>query len=181
MAFNCPDNSNRSNFRYEFNWLVWLNDMLPIKRRTVSIFSWFAVPFKELQNMYLSFLLLRCELLFQSAANGQTIILERFLNMLFDDIDRGIIIENTLSNFETLYLYRRGEQPSVGDESFLYQKGEFPLGNQEYLFNKDEVELSVDFIVKVPSAIYGIINLGQLAAIVDKYKFVGTKYKIEQY
>ncbi len=181
MAFNCPDKSNRSDFKYEFNWLVWLNDMLPIKRRTVSIFSWFAVPFKEIQNLYLSFLLLRCQLLFQSAANGQTIKLERFLNMLFDDVDRGIIIENTLINFDTLYLYRRGEQPSAGDESFLYNRDETPLGNQEYLFQKDEVELSVDFIVKVPSSIYSIINLGELAAIVDKYKFVGTKYKIEQY
>ena len=181
MAFICNTTSNRSLFRYPFNFIIWLNDLLPIIRRRVKIFSWYSVPFLELQNMYAAFLAFRCEMLFQSAANGQTIILERFLNMMFDNIDRGIVIENTLSNFDTLFLYRKGETPSAGDESYIYREGETPIGNQEYLFNKSEVELSVDFIVKVPSSIYNIINLGQLAAIVDKYKFVGTKYKIEQY
>ncbi len=181
MAFNCKTNSNRSSFSYPFSFISWLSDLIPIIRRKVKIFSWYSIPFFELQNLYQKFLMLRCQLLFESAANGQTIKLERFLNILFDNVDRGIIIENTLINFDTLYLYRRGEQPSAGDESFLYNRDETPLGNQEYLFQKDEVELSVDFIVKVPSSIYSIINLGELAAIVDKYKFVGTKYKIEQY
>tara|TARA_R110002050_G_scaffold67834_2_gene146917 strand:- start:863 stop:1414 length:552 start_codon:yes stop_codon:yes gene_type:complete len=183
MAFICPENSNRSKFKYEFSWLVWLNDMIPIIRRKVRIFSWFAIPFKELNNMYFSFLERRCQYLFESAANSQSIVLERFLNMLFDNTDRGIVIENIGSNFETLYVYRKGEQPSAGDDIYLYNRDESipPTGGQEYLFKKSEVELSVDFIVKIPSAIYPLLNLEQVKAIVDLYKSIGTTYRIEQY
>ena len=121
--------------------------------------------------------------LFESAAGSQTIVFERFLNMLFDNINRGIYIENILSNFETLYLYRKGEQPSVGDDIYLYNRVESipPTGTQEYLFNKSEIELSVDFIVKIPSSVYPSLNLEQIKAIVDQYKSVGTTYRIEQY
>ena len=183
MAFNCSPTSNRSKFKYEFSWLIFLNDILPITRRKIKIFSFSALPFKELHNMYLSFLQLRCQFLFESAAGSQSIVFERFLNILFDNIDRGIIIESIASNFETMFVYRDGETPNVGDEIYLYNRNEIiPIdGTQEYLFRKSEVELSVDFIVKIPSAIFPVINLEQVKAIVNQYKSIGTTFRIEQY
>jgi hypothetical protein len=189
MAYICPEKSPRSNFKFEFSWLIWLNDMLPIIRRKVKIFSWFAIPFREMNNMYLAFLNQRCQWLFESAVTPQTIVLERFLNMLFDNVDRLILIENVGSNFETMFVYRGNlpngpaEEPSAGDEAFIYNRNEAipPSGNKEYIFRKSEVELAVDFIVKIPTAIYPVLNLGQVAAIVDSYKALGTIYRIEQY
>ena len=183
MAYECPTTSNRSKFKYEFSWVLWMNNLLPIIRRQLKIFSWFAVPYKELNNRYLRFLDFRCQWLFQSASNGQTIKLERYLNLLFDKEDKRIYIENVTSNFETLFVYGRTEDPSAGDESYIYNKGEtIPVdGNQEYIFRKSEVQLSKDFIVRVPTEIYTIINLEYLGVVVEEYKFAGTTFKIEKY
>ena len=182
MAFVCPDTSNRSSLNYQLDFLLILNDLLPILRREEKLFAFFSVPYKVMWNSYLGFLQLRCDTLFETAANGQTIVLEKLLNVLFDPIDQGIIIENIGSNFESMFLYKRNEQPAIGDESFIYNRGEvIPTGGtQEYLFRKSEVELNEDFIVKIPAVIFPSLNVGQISAVVHKYKFVGTVYKIEQ-
>lgn len=182
MAYQCPETSNRNNFKYAFDWLLMLTDLLPILRRKTKIFTWCSIPFKWLWNRYLAFLQVRFQALFETAANGQSLSLELFLNMLFDPNDRTITIVNILSNFETMYLYQSDETPAAGDESFLYNRSEPipPSGNQEYIFNRSEIEASEDFIVKIPTALYVTLTISQVAAIVDKYKFVGTKYRIEQ-
>lgn len=183
MAFNCPEKSPRSNLKYDFNWLLFLNDMLPIIRRKVRIFSYLAVPFKEMQNLYTGFLSTRCSTLFQTAFNGQSIVLERYLNMLFDNIDRGIVIENVISNFQTMYVYKSGETPPVGDESYIYKEDEVipPSGDQEYIFRKDQVEFVVDFLVKIPEARYSVLNIGQVEAVVELYKAAGTTFRVISY
>lgn len=182
MAFVCKDTSDRSNLNYQLDFLLMLNDLLPILRREPKLFAYFSVPFKVMWNSYLGFLQLRCDTLFQTAANGQTIVLEKFLNVLFDPIDQGIIIENIGSKFRSLIIYNEGERPSVGNDTFIYNKSEIiPIGGtQKYLFKKSEVEVNEDFIVRIPEVIYASLNIGQISAVIDKYKFVGTVYKIEQ-
>jgi len=183
MAYQCPETSNRNNFKYEFDWLLALKDLMPILRKDIKTFSYFSVPFRTLWNSYLGFLSLRCETLYLTAANGQTIKLEKLLNDLFDPIDTGILIENIGSNFRSFIIYKDGEQPSIGNDTYIYQRSEIipPSGTQKYLYNKSEVEVNEDFTVLIPSAIYPILNIGQIEAVLNKYKFVGTIYKIEQY
>lgn len=180
--FTADTKSNRSNFKYPFNPLIMLNDILPIIRRKTKIFNYIAVPFKYMWNFYLEFLEYRYQTLFITAPTGQTIVLERLLNLLFDPNGQ-IIIVNLASNFQTLYVYRDGEQLPTGEQNFIYRRDEvLPIdGVQPYLFRKNEVELNFDFKILIPAALIGSLNLAQIGAIVDLYKFTGTTYTIEAY
>ncbi len=180
--FTADTKSNRSNFKYPFNPLIMLNDVLPIIRRKSKIFNYLSVPFKYLWNFYLQFLEYRYQALFITAPTGQTIVLERLLNLLFDPTGR-ILIVNLASNFQTLYVYRDGEQLPTGEQNFIYRSDEtIPMdGVQQYLFRKNEVELNFDFKILIPFDLIVLLNLAQVAAIVDMYKFAGTTYTIEGY
>jgi hypothetical protein len=183
MAFICDIKSNRSNFTYPFNWLVMLNDYLPILRRVPKFFALLSVPFKYIWNFYLQFMNYRCLVLHSTAINGQTIVLEKALNVMFNNNEDGIEIVNTLINFQTLYVYNSFEQPPIGQERYIFNRNEaIPTGaTQSYVFRKDEIQFQYDFVVRIPAAIYSIINLNQLRAIIDQYIFVGTNYNVVQY
>lgn len=179
--FVAPENSNRSNLKYSVDWNLLCVDWLPDRMRKNIILNYLSVINNYLDIEWLAFLQYRYNTLLETAVNGQTIVLEKYLNVLFDPSDEQIRIVNTVSNFETLYVYNRNEAPSQGDDIYIYRKGEtIPFdGNQEYVFRKSEIELNFDFVVEIPNSIAIFLNLSQVDAVVKRYKFAGTTYAIK--
>lgn len=113
---------------------------------------------------------------------GQTIVLEAFLNELFDITLRRIEIINTQSLLNQVFLYNKGEAGNIGNMgTFLYNKDELSDSDvrNTYLYNKHEVILDVDFTINVPiDLINAGLDINNLKYVVDYYKTVGTIYSI---
>jgi hypothetical protein len=183
MAFICDIKSNRSNLHYPFTWLEWMIDLWPTRYKKPRLLSWIGVVFTELNDMYLQFLNKRCEELFLASADGTTIKLEKILNMLFNNNGTEIYITNFLLEIDTLTAFKRGEDTGT-IENFVYNRGEDPVasgGTQPYVFTKNEVQLSTNFVINIPQSLASVIDLGALKVLVDKYRFAYVTYKIEFY
>jgi hypothetical protein len=180
--FICPPNSGESGIKYEFDWLKVLIDWMAINRRKDKMFSFSAIPWKYLWNEYFKFLDTRCNTLFLTAFNGQTLSLERMLNILFDDVDRGIVIKNKTTIFLSMHLFNRNETAATGEDPFLFNRSEvLPMAaTQRYLFNLEEIDTQFDFTVCIPSVVYGSINLGQVESVIRTYTPIGKTFNIEQ-
>lgn len=178
--YTADTKSNRSNLKYQVDWNLLTVDFLPDRMRKNIIVNFISVINGYIDLKWFEFLNYRYNTLLETSVNGQTIVLQKYLNMIFDPIDQEIVITNTASNFETLYVYNRNEQPSAGDDIYIYRKGETipPSGNQEYVFRKSEIELNVDFTVDIPSSKALFLPLNQITAIVNKYNFISTTFAL---
>ena len=183
MAFVCDTKSNRSNLRYPFNWGAYLLDLWPTRYKKIKQLAFIGVVFKELETMYNKFLEERCEYLFLTSADGSTIKLEKLLNVLFNNNGDEIYITNQLLEINTLIAFIRGEDTGTDDNS-IYQRGENPAafgGDQPYVYTKNEVSSTTNFIINIPSSLASVINIDALKALVDKYGFAYVTYKIKFY
>ncbi len=113
---------------------------------------------------------------------GQTIVLEAYLNEIFDFTERRIEIINAQTLLNPIFIYKNGEEGNVGNlGNFIYNKDEltdFDVQNS-YLYKKKEVVLDYDFEVKVPNELITLgLDINNLKSIVDKYKTVGTIYNV---
>lgn len=178
--FTASTYSNRGNLKYEVDWFALAVDWLPDRMRKPLILNTLEPIISAIDLRFNYFLNDRTNAIIETAVNGQTMVLEKYLNMIFDPTNETIQIINTVSNFETFYAYKRTETPSAGDDIFIYRRGEvIPLtGTQEYVFKKEEIQLNYDFQVLIPAALAVFLNLQIIGAIVDRYKFSGTTYII---
>lgn len=171
-----------TNLSYDVDWDIFIFDNLPVKFRQVKIFKYLSVVFNGVKESYNKFIQDREDVLILQNVNGQTIVLEKYLQDLYGD--SGIYIENSGSLAQTKYLYKPSETPQELEETNLYDSVEFatqPIDRQTYLSSKSEIETGVDFIVYVPFLTLQNLRVSQIEAVVDKYRFVGTIYKVEGY
>lgn len=97
--------------------------------------------------------------------NGQTCNLRRLLNDIFDPIHRGItIIETDRSTGVTLWL--RSESKTLTTPQALNSRG--------YGGSTD-----LDFAVRLPGRLKGVIDERKLCSIVRRYKLAGMRFGLE--
>ena len=101
--------------------------------------------------------------------NAQVIYLEHFLNDKYDDVNRGIYIEDA-ANTDVVYFYNEIEEKHTD----IYNTSET---NPLYLVNGAEYGDDVDYIVKVPASVtYTNIDMGNE---INSYNLAGKRYTIE--
>jgi hypothetical protein len=114
------------------------------------------------------------EIKYNMIFNELTIYIEHYLNDQHDNIDRGIYIEDVEQD-ELLYIFNEIE----GNELvYIFNNGE-PGGEDLWLFNSEEIDNLIDFIVYVPAALTYDENL--LKFNIEKYKLPGMSYQILTY
>lgn len=97
--------------------------------------------------------------------NGQTCNLRRMLNDLFDPTRRGItIIETSRSTGVTLSLRADGNTLTTPQT----------LNNRGYGGSND-----LDFAVRLPSRLKGVIDERQVSSVVRRYKLAGMRFGLE--
>ena len=165
---------------YEVDWELMIFDNIPVKFREIIIYTYLATIFNSVNTYYTQFLKDRDEYLKLQNVNGQTIVLEAYLQDYFQE--NSIYIENSSLFAETRYLFKPTETPQVLDEVNLYDQPEFdtvPSVDKTYLFSKAEVDSGYDFIVYVPFTVLQFTSIAQIEGIIERYRFVGTTYKVE--
>lgn len=171
-----------TNLSYDIDFDIFVFDNLPIKFRKVKIFTYLQVMMSSIKTSYNKFLADRDSILKLQNVNGQTIVLEKYLQTIFQNT--GIYIENSGSLAQTKYLFKPEETPQELDETNLYDEAEFdlqPNDRKTYLSSKSEIESGVDFIVYVPLVLLQFTPISQIEGIINRYKFVGTIYRVEGY
>jgi hypothetical protein len=164
---------------YNLNHDRLIFDNLPNKLRKRKIFCLIRSIFSALVTVYNNFLAFKDQTNFDIKINCQTIILEKYLQVKFSNVD--IQILNSSFIFQQNYLYKKNEIGNSISSSFVRKKNESTSGNSQiYLLKKSEAIINFDFVVKIPLAVINTgITLDQIESVVDQYKKIGTKYDIE--
>tara|TARA_R110000765_G_scaffold3205_2_gene10012 strand:+ start:1903 stop:2442 length:540 start_codon:yes stop_codon:yes gene_type:complete len=165
---------------YEVDWELFIFDNLPVKFRQVKIYAYLSTVFNSVNTYYKEFLKQRDGYLKLQNVNGQTMVLEAYLQDYFQDAT--IYIENSGSFAQSKHLYKPSETPQELEETNLYDEAEFniqPIDRKTYLFSKSEISSGVDFTVFVPLTILQFTPISQIEGIIERFRFVGTIYKVE--
>jgi hypothetical protein len=104
--------------------------------------------------------------------NSQVIVFEKVLNREFLYLNSEITIDSD-PDTDHVYTYRANEAHPV----FLSNATE---GKPVYLKNHPEYQSPWDFTVRVPLSLFNT-KLPKLKATINKYKLVGTNYRIITY
>ena len=165
----------------DFNVLMFNN--LPIKYRRIKIFKYISVIMESINTSYKTFLNDRDIYIKNQNVNGQTIVLEAFLQDYYQNV--GIYIQNSGSLAETKYLFTPDETPQEIDEVNLFDEVEFDEqvieSRKTYLFSESEIESGVDFTVFVPFSVLSYTPISQIEGLVDRYKYLSTIYNVIGY
>ncbi len=103
---------------------------------------------------------------------GQTYLLERYLNYVFDRSQKRIYIKHVEEVAEYDFLVSENQR---ADYDYLYSENHLPEG-YIYLLGEGNRNLDVDFLVYVPATILALSE-AQLRANLLKYKLAGKRYK----
>jgi hypothetical protein len=173
--------SPTKNVSYKVNFPRLVFDLLPIKLRKRKFFNLLCAlvaPLRELNDSFLNYI---DQIEYEMSITGETAVLERHLRNYYTN--EGINIVNTSYIFQQFYLYSRSE---IGDTSnsnnYLYRKSE-TLANPEeqvYISSKSSADVAYDFKVEIPNElIAGGVTIPEVEAIVNKYRSLGTIFKVE--
>ena len=162
----------------QINFKDKISELTPFTYRVGDFLNWvysiILEPIQDVSDRWWKFFSFYDNILIH---NAQTIYLEKYLNDLFDDDNRGIYIENQYS--EAAYFFNDDE---AFNEPYLYSESEGEDGL--YIFNDGEGASDSNFIVYVPTSA-GLITdtdfLNQITAEVNRYVFAGLKFQIINY
>lgn len=130
--------------------------------------------------------------------NGQTIVLERLLNLyyysFFDSTNiKGtagywIWIEDANNDLNCPFVFLKNEQnqlPTYSASDFspappLPPNGSNVVAGAQYLYSIQDYLAPQDFIIHIPNAL-SFINIDELFALLDTYKLASTKYSLNFY
>ncbi len=158
-------------FDVDFGVKAW--QFLPVRLRQAIQYAWAKVCVSGVVYMAGIFRTNRDANLYDLAHNGQVCKMEAVLNDVFDNVARTIYITDP-AYIDPVYLYRRSELKPV----YLYRRSE---SSPVYLYRRSECYdgSGVQFIVNVPAALYGAIDLSRMRALIEKYRLVSkTNYII---
>ena len=158
---------------FSIDWLFLISTHTPMEWITDIYLAWMKALLSPIISNYNAFIQYRKDALYKVSFNGQIIYLEHILNDTFDNINRGIYIDNVADNRHD-YFYNKVElKPNV----YLYNLSEG--GPHLYLKNKAEYSNLYDFIVMVPTAV--TFDNNAMKALVNYYKLAGKRYTIQTY
>lgn len=133
-------------------------------------YAWLKSLLSPLAETHENFKDFRLEFNRKLRYNGQVIVLENLLNNLFNNTDRGILVQTNPSGLSQIYLFNKEENQTP---NYIYQKAE---GKPIYVFQKDEnLQQIWDFEVIVPDGILTLEQERQIKAITNKYKLDGKR------
>ena len=138
--------------------------------------DWLKSLSKPLFDTYELFRLVTVDILYRMNLTGQVIYLEHYLNDLFNNVERRIIIKDGTLDFPP-YIYNKSENEA---DLFIYNKSE----NEDpfYLYNINDYGGEYEFIVCVPAVITLTEELtNRIKSAVNQYKQAGVRYTVESY
>ena len=160
---------------FNINWNNIIITLLPPFLRQARTLTWLVSMLKPLATLHQLFLAYKGNYEKQLYFNGQVINLEKLLNDTFNSGLPGIYIIDGAS-LAQVYIYNKAEAlPPV----YLYNASEADAAL--YIYNSAESLATYDFIVKVPSYIYAIIDIAQMQALINFYKIAPKTYIIQAY
>ncbi|MCX8482857.1 MAG: hypothetical protein ORN50_04700 [Crocinitomicaceae bacterium] len=144
--------------------------LLPPVHRIVEVKKYMKAAAKPLSELLDSFYLFFDDIKYVLQFNGQVIYLEHILNDQFDNVDRGIYIEDADNN-QNVFIFNLAEE---NEQLFLFNlvEEETPV----YFYNYSEVS-NFDFIVYIPASVTFDEEL--VKYYVNKYKCAAKRWKIE--
>lgn len=153
-----------------FNWNIdnWLNQYLPPFKKQLNRVKWLRALLKPIKTLHTSLLTYRSEINRKARINGQTIVLENYLNDLFDSSDRRIYIETTSDLNLPVYSYLKSE----GKPVFFYTAAE---SKPVYFRSSTEIPSSYQFEVVIPVGVLTSAEEVRLKGIVNYYRLAGCK------
>lgn len=156
-----------------FNTLiVQLLPVLQRKPRTITLLQSFINPLQKIHN----------DIVYRQQHDGTTISLEKMLNDFFEvagydctnhDNTKTIYIENVPFS-EALYVFQDDE----AEVNFLEDDGD-DNGDDIFLDNDIEGNSGFLFTIYIPDTY--LYQEGNLRAVIDGYRYIGTKYNIQTY
>lgn len=163
--------------KYFINWLKQMIDLIPPGLRKVRLMDFIWALLEGLRWLYEELQAFISETRKAIGKNGQVIVLEKLLNDAFDTSLRRIYIGDYIG-FDTAAVWLISENQV---DPAVYLISEIPPGSGLPLFNSSELAGAVNFIVFIPLALQGTINLTHLTGILSAYKYAGMKYIIQYY
>lgn len=140
------------------------------RKPLLSALAYAAVS--PLQWLHTQFMRWKCDTDYRLRYNGQVCHLRAVLNDLFDPIDRRITITDNAENVGYIVLHRRDTDRSVrfpardsGRAVILNRRGYGGVNGY-------------DFWVNLPVALYGKVDLAQVAGVVNTYKLASKRFSI---
>jgi len=157
---------------FNINFPLLIRWFLPRRLRMLRMIAWLTVLCRPVVRLYSDFKRFRKDVIYQLTITPQVCYLERMLNDRFDFTLKRIYIDDAIW-MQPLYIYQDDE---LKDE-FLYQESE---DKPIFLWTDSEAgEDRDDFVVFVPKALMGLVNVGEMTSLLKKYKLAGTHFKIE--
>jgi hypothetical protein len=160
---------------FDVNFAQFANNLTPWFWRTNRWKQWIGICLWGLQQVNVLFVAYRATTTFNLGFNGQSVYLEKWLNLKFDATNQTYQIINR-PVLETPAIWNKAEQ--VG--THIFNKSE-SSSDRMYMFNKNENTAGFDFIVYVPAPL--VLNSALIALIrfeVDKFVVAGKSYLVTQ-
>lgn len=151
--------------------LFYLMEMLlPPLIRQQFIIAFLSAVFKPLDTLQAEFYTYYSDKKYELTWNSQVIMLEHLLNDQFDNIDRGIYIEDAEQTPNKFWF----NVMDANEETYLFNDAESE--DPYYLNNTSEYDTDVDFIVNVPTGV--VFSSDLMKYFIDKYRCAGKRYLI---
>lgn len=164
---------------FQANFKLIAERLLPSFKRQPNMLKWFGaltLPIQTLRNQI--FDIYRPDVIERTKQNSQTLVLEGILNNTYNlEEPPFIYIQNNLSSAVDQLLLRKISEglPPL----FLRKETEVP--DTPFYFRKEiETLTDFDFIVFVPSSIFGTIE-NRVRAQIEGLKLIGVNYDVQSY
>ena len=155
---------------YNISYKKFIKWNVPFDLRKPKMMALLTAFVRPIVQVYQAFYRNRKSNLYKLLITPQVCYLERMLNDRFDATQRRIFIGDGEWH-DPFYLYQEAELK----DQYLYTEAE----NQPvYLWTDSEAgDYKDDFIVFVPKTL--VFNINEMKGLLDVFKLVGTRYKIE--
>ncbi len=159
---------------YIVNWGKLLNWMLPEMLRKPKLLAFMNALIFPIQLLHIDLLRFKKQKEYQLSINSQVCRLQALLNDKYDSGQRRLYIDD-------------GQQ---GNEVFIFTDAEnsphalfIALENNPlYIFNDYELQgTAAHFIVFIPNALNGLLNINELVSLVNQNKLPGKKWQIQYF
>lgn len=151
---------------YEINFIALILELVPAILQFPVILGYTNALVTPIKGVYSDFKSNRTQDWYVLNHNGQVCYLRGALNDKFDSSERRIYIVDG-NQYQRFYIYSTAEN-----------KPKY-LGTKFIRLRSDYADTGVDFIVVCPYALRNDINPFEINALIDKYKLVSKRHKVE--
>lgn len=160
---------------YNIDFDIFAIQLLPTFLRKEKLIAFLIVLISPIKQLFSDFIIFKASQENKIIYTSQIIYFEKILNDTYDNVNRGIKIEDC-DIIPYTYLNNIAEQKST----YLYNKSE-NLTNI-YLYNKSEHNSLYDFTVRVHISVYNQLiadnRLDCFIGLIEFYKLAGKRYII---